>query len=189
MAIEAVTEAIVLDKEDSGEADSRIFLYTKDFGKVIAKATGIRKIVSKLASHLEPLDYLNVRLVSKADNISEGRGLQITDALLIESKKGHNSGNEENFRNALKTSYFISRAVPNGAPDNDLWNFLHKIRIEGVKSSIQETLEFLGFGASFASCELCSKSAPEYFYSKNNMFVCQSCMFTTPIIKEDLFKI
>ena len=187
--IEVITEAIVLDKEDLGEADSRIFLYTKDYGKVIARATSARKITSKLASHLEPFDRITVRFASKMDNISEGRGLQITDALLIESKKGHNGGNEENFRNALKTMYFISRAVPNGVVDNDLWNFLRRIRIEGVKSSIRETLEFLGFGASFASCELCSKSGPEYFYPKNNMFVCGCCLPTSPELKEEFFKL
>ena len=44
--LEIATEAIVLDKEDLGEYDSRVFLYTKEFGKVGAKATSLRKITS-----------------------------------------------------------------------------------------------------------------------------------------------
>ena len=70
--LELVTEAIVLDKEDVGEQDSRVFLYTKDFGKIGAKATSLRKITSKLAAHLEPLNYATVRLVSRGNLLEDG---------------------------------------------------------------------------------------------------------------------
>ena len=61
------------------EADSLITFYTKDFGKVVAKAKGAKRIVSKLSAHLEPLNFVLVRLI-------EGRGFQIADALTINNQ-------------------------------------------------------------------------------------------------------
>ena len=61
------------------EADSLITFYTKDFGKVGAKAKGAKRIVSKLSAHLEPLNFVLVRLI-------EGRGFQIADALTINNQ-------------------------------------------------------------------------------------------------------
>lgn len=58
------TEGIVLKKLDIGEADVLYALYTKDFGKVVARAQGIRKNGAKLRGHLEPLSLSAVRLIS-----------------------------------------------------------------------------------------------------------------------------
>lgn len=182
---EIVTEAIVLDKEDLREFDNRIFLYTKDLGRVTAKATSSRKIVSKLASHLEPLSYINVRLIGKRDNISEGRGFQVADALIIKKQEL----NDEELRNALRVAHFISKAVPDGSIDNELWDFLQNICIKGKSCSIRGVLGFLGFRSDFAVCELCSYSKPNYFYPRNNMFVCDNCIVNSETLKTELFKI
>ena len=62
---EYFTEAVVLDKEPSGEFDSIAHLYTQELGRVSASVTSARKILSKLNSHLEPLNLVQVRLVEK----------------------------------------------------------------------------------------------------------------------------
>ena len=74
--VEYFTEALVLDKEDSGDLDARIILYTEDLGKITAKAKSVKRITSKLNGHLEPLNFIQVRLVEK-------NGFQIVDALTI----------------------------------------------------------------------------------------------------------
>jgi len=74
MLSEFFTEAIVLDREELGEFDSRIFLYTKILGKVAARAQSARKITSKLSAHIEPLNLVNARLVY-------GKNFQLVDAL------------------------------------------------------------------------------------------------------------
>lgn len=58
------TEGIVLKKLDIGEADGLYALYTRDCGKVVARAAGIRKNEAKLRGHLEPLSYTAVRLIT-----------------------------------------------------------------------------------------------------------------------------
>lgn len=58
------TDGIVLKKLDIGEADVLYALYTKDFGKVVARAQGIRKNEAKLRGHMEPFSLSAVRLIS-----------------------------------------------------------------------------------------------------------------------------
>src|SRR3989344_9497714 len=71
---EYVSEAVVLDKMSQGDLDNRFFLFTKRFGKLVAKAKSGRKITSKLSPHLEPGNVSFVRLIEK-------NGLQVGDAL------------------------------------------------------------------------------------------------------------
>ncbi len=42
---EHFTEAFILDIQEKGEFDSLITLYTRDFGKITAKAKSIKKII------------------------------------------------------------------------------------------------------------------------------------------------
>lgn len=188
MLIDTTTEAIVLDKEDLGEADSRVFLYTKNYGKIIAKATSSRKITSKLAAYLEPLSYINARLVARGDGIFDLRNSQLVDALLIgESVKW--AGEEDKLKNALKVSYFIGRTVPKEAADIDLWELLLKVCVKKEDISIKKALDFLGFGKDHASCEICASPATEYFYLVNNSFVCQNCVSTALAHKREFIKL
>jgi len=71
---EYVTEAVVLDTVPSAELDVRVSLFTKKFGKLVARAKSVKKITSKLAGHLEPGNIIKIRLVEK-------KGLQLVDAL------------------------------------------------------------------------------------------------------------
>ncbi|HTH93391.1 MAG TPA: recombination protein O N-terminal domain-containing protein [Candidatus Paceibacterota bacterium] len=49
------TEAIVVRSESAGEANKRIWLFTKELGLVIATVQGVRKPSAKLQSHI--MDY------------------------------------------------------------------------------------------------------------------------------------
>ena len=59
------TEGVVLDRVSSREADLRVTLYTRDLGKIIAKVKSGRAITSKLAPHLEPLNFVRLRIIEK----------------------------------------------------------------------------------------------------------------------------
>src|SRR3989344_1490726 len=78
--LEFVSEAFVLGCEDLGEYDSRVHLYTKDFGKITARAKSLKKITSKLAGHLQPLNLVMARIMEK-------NGVQVLDALTLEKGK------------------------------------------------------------------------------------------------------
>lgn len=47
------TEGIILKRRNFGEADRILTMFTKDFGKVVALAKGVRRPRSKKAGHLE----------------------------------------------------------------------------------------------------------------------------------------
>jgi DNA repair protein RecO (recombination protein O) len=64
------TEAIVLRRQDLGEADRILTLYTPDYGKIRAVAKGVRKPSSRKAGHLEPFTRVDVL-------IAHGRDLDI----------------------------------------------------------------------------------------------------------------
>jgi DNA repair protein RecO len=184
--LEIITEAIVLDKEASSEYDSRIFLYTKELGKVAANATSARKITSKLAPHLEPLNRINARLVSRRNDY-DGR-FRLADALLI-SSAGECEKNHERLKMVLRSFDFINRIIPEGAPDAELWDFLRGILTGEMDCGIKDTLKFLGFDTDFAHCSLCNKTKPEFFYFKNHFFICRRCVFASQISDKDYVKI
>lgn len=152
---EYFTEAVVLDKEDLRDFDSRICLYSKDLGKIMAKATSVRKIVSKLAAHLEPGNLIQVRLVGK--NV-----FQIVDALKI-----------SNFPRTSETVIglnLIKELTSEGQPDNELWQLLKAGDLSGGK-----LLGVLGFGQEFASCQNCGADDPAHFLLNELEYYCAAC--------------
>src|SRR5919202_417621 len=56
------TEAIVLKRQNLGEADRIVTLYTPDEGKLRAVAKGVRRPASRLAGHLELFSLTLVQL-------------------------------------------------------------------------------------------------------------------------------
>ena len=172
---EVTTEAIVLHKEDAREQDQRVYLYTRALGKVIAKATSSRKIVSKLAAHVEPLNLATVKLVSKNDG-AEGRNLQLIDALSIDSASCLKK-DPQRLIQAVKVCELIRKSIPVGVPDEDLWDLLQALRSGAGTVTLHRALHALGFNAQFARCQLCDRTQPEYFAPGENFFICTACTF------------
>ncbi len=57
------TEAFVLKSTESGEANKRVWLFTREFGVVVATVQGVRKSGAKLRSHIVDYTYIHVDLV------------------------------------------------------------------------------------------------------------------------------
>lgn len=178
--LEMVTEAIVLDKEALGESDSRVFLYAKDLGKVVARVTSARKITSKLSPHLEPFNYITARLASRLEGVG-GQFYQLTDALKADMESAP-------LGQSLSALLFLKFALPVGVPDKEVWDFLIQI-IQGRPADSEAVLKLLGFDPVFASCEICQKIQPEYFYAKSNFFVCRPCVSASKENKESFIKL
>ncbi|MBI2515127.1 DNA repair protein RecO [Candidatus Wolfebacteria bacterium] len=161
---ECLTDAFVLDAEDSGEFDRILYLYTRDLGKIIAKAKSSRKITSKLAGHLEPLSLSKVRLVEK-------NGTQITDAILLRQI--------ENTPAAVKLFQFIKEMTYEFQTDKKLWLTIKKAveGLKGEKGDYKPLLNILGFSPEFAECGLCKIKKPLFFSPKEQIFFCHSCAF------------
>jgi recombinational DNA repair protein (RecF pathway) len=57
------TEAIVVRSEPSGEANKRVWLFTKEFGLIIAMIQGVRKPTAKLQGHVTDYGIIKADLV------------------------------------------------------------------------------------------------------------------------------
>lgn len=151
----------MLDKENSGEADSRVFLYTRDFGKVVANAKGLRKITSKLAAHLEPTTWSVVRLIN-------GKSWQITDAL-----------RQRRLSNQRLSKVFglVKEISPLEHPDPWLWQFWQTIYEDSYspEAAAAAVLKITGFDHQHATCYNCHQSQPERFLLHSAHYVCDNC--------------
>lgn len=164
---EYVTDAIILDIEDSGDLDRLIYMYTSDLGKVKARAKSIRKITSKLAGHLEPLSLTKVRLVEK-------NGFQVVDAILIRKLPASTK--------AIELLTFIKEMTFGSQPDKKLWLAVKKAfeNIKTGKFSFKPLLQIVGFGPEFATCAICKAKQVNYFSVKEQIFFCAKCAGKIP---------
>lgn len=148
---EYVTDAIVLKKDPLGDVDGRYTLFTKRFGRIMAKAKSSRKITSKLAPHLEPGIVAKVRFI-------ETKGTQLIDAL----KSGH-------VELPLSDLHFLSQLLPDAEPEPALWELL-----TSKNFSWSAALAILGWDPADAECIACDTRPPSYFYITRQEFYCRT---------------
>ncbi|MFY9463200.1 MAG: recombination protein O N-terminal domain-containing protein, partial [Candidatus Sungiibacteriota bacterium] len=94
-------------------------LYTRDYGKITARASGIRKQEAKLRGHLEPLSLTAVRLINGRN------GEKLIGATLInfwEQMRGH----ETTLRLASYVARRVDEQVFPGERDPALWDLIRK---------------------------------------------------------------
>lgn len=156
---EFFTQSLVLDKEDVGEYDSRVFLYGPEYGKIVAKLKSSKKILSKLNSHLEPFNLVSVRIID--------RGPQIVDALLLD--KFHPSWQLRKLLN------FIKETTLEWQSDNYFWQLI-KQSLATDKFDYGLFLAAQGFDPKFAICQNCQIKRPAYFLYKDQFFYCKNCI-------------
>lgn len=148
---EYVTEAIVLRKDPLGDQDGRYALFTKRFGRVVAKAKSSRKITSKLAPHLEPGMVAKVRFI-------EAKGTQLIDAL----KMG-------NVALPVAQLQALNQLIPDADPEPALWELLTSGGFAWTRA-----LAILGWDPEGAECAACGASHPEYFFITRQEFYCRT---------------
>ena len=57
------TKAIVIKRQAFNESSGRVIVFTEKFGKQDLIARGLKKLDSKLAAHLEPLNFIDLMIV------------------------------------------------------------------------------------------------------------------------------
>jgi DNA repair protein RecO (recombination protein O) len=57
------TPALILDVKNLKEANRMYWLFTRDYGLVLASAQGVRKVASKLNSFLQQYDFVDIELI------------------------------------------------------------------------------------------------------------------------------
>ncbi len=172
--LDLTTRAIVLDKEDIGEYNSRVFLYTEKLGSVVGYATATRKLTSKLSAHLEPLNIIEVRLVEK-----KNRSFQIGDALITEKSFYLRQASREAFA-VFKIMSILKEFSFVGNPDVETWGLLYQMLIRQDGLAVHEYatkfLTVLGFNPKYALCAHCATPKPAYFLLQDFYFYCDTCV-------------
>jgi DNA repair protein RecO (recombination protein O) len=142
------TDALVLKRKLLPTQDVLVFLFTKEFGKVIAMARGIKKLTSRRAPHLETGNYIRVILSV------HGEYSHIQDTSLISgftTIKG-----STNMQDALYTYLFaLDRLLPAEQAEPQL--FQHTLAFFGklnrnpqnadviVREQMRHALNYLGY--------------------------------------------
>lgn len=154
---EYLTEAIVLDRETAGETDARIFLYTKELGRIMARAKSAGFITSRLSGYLQPLRHILVRLIEK-------NGIQVVDALPVVG-----AGTPDAERVGL--CQIVRSLTSEHHRDEALW-----CELIASKPSALRLLTILGFDPRHATCHMCETKSPEYFSSRDAHYYCANCV-------------
>jgi DNA repair protein RecO (recombination protein O) len=144
------TEAVVLRTRDTNDADKIITLFTRDFGKQVVIAKGVKKLKSRKRGNIEIFNHASMSIVN-----TKGMGI-ITEAQLLSPF--------EKIRGSLpKTSvaYFVVEVINRTTQDNEkneeiyelLLGYLTKINNSGKLREIRDRftidlLTLLGFWPS-----------------------------------------
>lgn len=152
---EYVSDAVVLAKNELKDADSRVSLFTRKYGKISARAKSARKITSKLSAHLELGVFTRVRLVEK-------KGFQVVDALK-RSKLAFQPPD----------MHFLDVILPEGEPEEYIWRLL--TGENGESFNRRKILAVLGWDPVVASCNACDRNEVAAFHLKSQDFFCGAC--------------
>lgn len=100
-------DGIVLKRRNVGEADRLVTLFTRQHGKMQVKAVGVRKIASKRASHIEPLNSISC-------TIYKGKGMPV----LCEAQAGELFSTLKENLQKLGLAYHLCELVDGLCPEN-----------------------------------------------------------------------
>jgi len=166
---EYVTDALVLGVRPRGETDRVADLFTKELGRIEARAIGARKTLSKFSPHLTPGTIVRARLVLK-------RAHTLTDVITYPDP----SRMSDRTRSELLSSLFLIRAlVPVGNPDLRLWHALTEL-ITKERGDERSFLALLGYNPLHARCEECGNQEISYFHLTDQRFLCATCSVKFP---------
>lgn len=143
------TTGIIIKKKDLSEADRLLTIYTRDFGKILAKAKAVKKSQAKLKGHLEL--FLRSDLI-----LAEGKNLDI----VIGAETIDNFLTIHHHLPALAGAYCLAeladRLIAGPEPDENIWRLIllsfqaindQNENVELViKNFSAKILELLGYG-------------------------------------------
>lgn len=172
---EYVTQALVLSLKPHRGDDRIVELFTKELGRVEARAVGGRKILSKVTPHLNPWNIVTVRLVRK-------RAFILADAI-AEKRYTSLRLNGRNFFTSLEILFLVRSMTPILEPDLQLWFFLEEAQKNGLAknrngekgSGVSQLLKIVGYNPSHATCTRCGSKKVGAFVLEDHEFICAKC--------------
>lgn len=176
---------IILSKKDIGEADRIYTIYTKEAGKIQAKAVGARKQNAKLAGALENFTLADITVVKK-----NGTG-KITSSI-VENNFLNIKDNLDVIASVFRAAEIFDRLVGIGEKDEKTFNLLkdyleaadelddkEKAKIEIISHGfIFKLLKELGYKIEINLCIGCGdrlKDQQNFFGAEQGGIICQNC--------------
>lgn len=186
------TSAIVLKRQDFGEADRLLTVFTPDFGKFRVIAKGVRKITSRKSGHVELFTYSNLL-------IAKGRNLDIvTQAETIQSFRAIREDLQH-----ITYAYYIAELIDRFTEERDanrpLFDlFLVTLQALGETDDLRRTtrlfelrlLDLVGYRPQLFRCVQCNteiEPVNNFFSLELGGVLCPDCVVDTgngPVIRE-----
>lgn len=183
------TRAVVLTRQNQGEADQVLTFYTDKFGKIKILGKSIRKIQSKLRG--------SIQVCLSEIEFVQGRNYgTLTDVRTIKSFNGISN----DFRKL--GAYFsilriLDRLIKGREKDSQIWSLLIEALDKLNKSNIASLVYYyffwnlcliLGYGPDLYQCASCRNNLGPKIYFREWELVCSSCSSGSKI-DVDLVKI
>ena len=124
------TRAIILDRVDFREADSRIICYSEDKGKLELVARGAKKLKSKSSGHIEPLTLSRLMVV-------QGKDMNYAGTAIGEDFYANIKGDLDKILVARQALALVERMTREGEVDGhaEIFNLL-KDFLDNLESSV-----------------------------------------------------
>lgn len=169
MTKEFFSRALVLERKDRNDADGTVYLFTEDFGKVVARAKSVRKIKSKLSAHLQPLAFVKARFMRR-----NGDGFVIIDCVVDEEMASF--GTRKRF-DALPALKLLNKSIGEMQTDRRLWHYLIEVfKKEYTQADVlRGLLRLLGLAGEATYCRICDDPQVAALYSKEEQLLCRVC--------------
>lgn len=189
------TKAIILNRMPFREADEKVVLYTEDYGKIDLVAKGAKKNKSKLAGHIEPLNFVNLMIIKGKQY--DYLGSAINSDAFINIKNDLNK-----IAIAGRSIKFFNEMVKIGEKDKDLFifllDFLSSLNTQIVNNIgltyevfVLKLLCILGYKPELGYCQNCRKKIENdvaFFIFNKGGLVCRNCINSVEAHKIELSK-
>jgi len=182
-----IANGIVLDKQPWGERDSKVFLYTRERGRLDVVARGSRAILSKLNGQLEPFNSVELMIIRGRNQDYVGgaisRGIRYN--LISDLRRLASAGR---VLNKVRKAIWPSDADPilYDALENvlDLLNHQESKPVEWPLVALGaeiRLLSSLGFVIDTDNCQLCAAELIKGAYQRvSGELVCPTCARVMP---------
>lgn len=186
MEVTYKTKGIVLRREPYNENDSRVFVYTRDFGKLDLIARGTQKLSSKLVSHIEPLNLCEIMVV-------RGKQYDYLGTIISEEVFAGVKDDYDKTVTAGEILKLVNDAVKEKQAEPEIFLLLQeffKILNNGhiLKSAfILKFLALLGYAPELDKCVVCSRQLQpggnSFSYAAGGV-VCGGCRQGEPLLSD-----
>jgi DNA repair protein RecO (recombination protein O) len=174
------TEAIVLRQRRFGEADRFVTLYTPTYGKLEAKAKGVRKTTSRMSGHLQPLTRCLVQL-------AQGRASDVVAGCQTVESFQALRDDLDRLSRALYAAELVDRLTPERSPGPPTYRLLldtlRRLEQTGdvdtpLRYFEMRLLEQSGFRPELERCLGCDSALQpqqNFFSPQSGGVVCPAC--------------